>query len=70
MCAAPNLRAICMVSIYMRDNAELILNTLPLGQPKYLSPGEIEKTAAMLLSEMPLARAWDYWIARAGFQGL
>ncbi|MAW85949.1 MAG: aldolase [Phyllobacteriaceae bacterium] len=70
VCAAPNLRAICMVSIYMRDNAELILNTLPLGQPKYLSPGEIEKTAAMLLSEMPLARAWDYWIARAGFQGL
>ena len=70
VCAATNLRAICMVSIYMRDNAELILNTLPLGPPKYLSPGEIEKTAVILLSDMPLARAWDYWTARAGFQGL
>lgn len=70
VCAAPNLRAICMVSIYMRDNAELILNTLPLGQPKYLSQGEIEIASKMLLSEMPLARAWDYWTARAGFQGL
>lgn len=70
VCAAANLRAICMVSIYMKDNAELVLNTLPLGEPEYLSAGEIEKTAAMLLSEMPLARAWDYWTARAGFQGL
>ena len=70
VCAAPNLHAICMISIYMRDNAELILNTLPLGQPKYLSPGEIEKTSSMLLSEMPLTRAWDYWTARAGYQGL
>lgn len=70
VCAAAGLRAICMVSIYMRDNAELILSTLPLGQPKYLTAGEIKKTAAMLLSDMPLARAWDYWTARAGFQGL
>lgn len=70
VCAAPNLKGICMVSIYMRDNAGLILNTLPLGQPKYLSPGEIEKAAAMLMGEMPQARAWDYWSARAGFGGL
>lgn len=70
VCAASDLRAICMVSIYMRDNAQLVLDTLALGEPKYLSAGEIRKTAAMLLSDMPLARAWDYWKARAGFQGV
>ena len=70
ICAAPDLKAICMISIYMKDNAELILKTLPLGQPKFLSPGEIEKAGSMLLSEMPLARAWDYWTARAGFSGI
>lgn len=70
VCAAQNLQAICMVSIYMRDNAELILNTLPIGKPKYLSAGEIEIASKMLLSDMPLARAWAYWTARAGFQGL
>ncbi|WP_157019546.1 class II aldolase/adducin family protein [Mesorhizobium xinjiangense] len=70
VCAAHDLRAICMISIYMRDNAQLILDTLPFGEPKYLSPGEIRKTAAMLLGEMPLTRAWNYWMARAGFQGI
>jgi len=70
VCAGANLRALCMICIYMRDNAELILNTLPLGKPKYLTEGEIAKTSAILLSDMPLARAWDYWTARAGFRGL
>jgi len=70
VCAAADLRAICMVSIYMKENAELILHTLPLGEPTYLSPGEVERAGAMLLSDMPLTRAWDYWTARAGFGGL
>jgi len=70
VCAASDLKAICMISVYMKDNAELILKTLPIGQPKFLSPGEIEKAGSMLLSDMPLARAWDYWTARAGFSGI
>jgi len=70
VCAAVDLRGLCMISVYMKDNAELILKSLHLGMPKYLSPGEIEKAGSMLLSEMPMARAWDYWTARAGFQGI
>lgn len=70
ICAAPNIRAICLISINMKENAELILKTLPLGNPQYLSAGEIEKAASMLLGEMPLARAWDYWTTRSGFAGL
>ena len=70
VCVAPNLRAICMISINMKENAELVLKSLPLGTPKYLSDGEIEKAGNMLLGDMPLARAWDYWTTRAGFAGL
>jgi HCOMODA/2-hydroxy-3-carboxy-muconic semialdehyde decarboxylase len=54
----------------MKDNAEMILASLPHGPVSYLTPGEVEQTAAMLLSETPLARAWDYWLTRAGFGGV
>ena len=59
-----------MISVGLKDNASLIQQTLQTGQIKYLSDGEIEKASAMLLESMPLARAWDYWVARAGFSGL
>ena len=48
----------------------MILASLPHGPVSYLTPGEVEKTATMLLSDMPLARAWDYWITRAGYGGV
>lgn len=70
VCAAESLRAVCMVSVYLKENAEAQFQALALGEPHYLSPGEIEKASTMLLGEMPLARAWDYWTARAGFRGL
>lgn len=70
ICAAANLRAVVMISIGLRDNAELIQQTMQMGEVTYLSAGEIEKASAMLLGDMPLARAWDYWVARAGYSGL
>lgn len=70
VCAASNIKAAIMISIGLRDNAELIQTTRQLGEVKYLTDGEIEKSGKMLLGEMALARAWDYWLARAGFAGL
>ncbi len=69
-CCGATLREAVFVSIYLKENAELVLNTLPLGEPSYLSPGEIDQTRAMLLSDLPQNRAWDYRAARAGFRGL
>lgn len=65
-----NLRAAVFTAVYMKSNAEALLASLPHGPVDYLRPGEVEKTAAMLLSDMPLARAWDYWLTRAGFGGV
>lgn len=70
VCAASNLKAVVMISIGLRDNAELVKETRELGKVTYLTDGEIEKTSALLLGPMPIARAWDYWVARAGFSGL
>lgn len=70
VCAGSSLKAVIMISIGLRDNAELIQATRQMGEITYLTDGEIEQSSAMLLSDMPLARAWDYWVARAGYAGL
>ena len=69
-CCGVSQREAVIVSIYMKENADLLLRTLPLGEPKYLTPGEIDQARAMLLSEMPQNRTWDYRLSRAGFAGL
>jgi len=67
VCAAGDIRSVIMVSIGLRDNAALVAQTLAMGKVTYLTDGEIEKSSNMLLGAMPLARAWDYWVARAGY---
>jgi ribulose-5-phosphate 4-epimerase/fuculose-1-phosphate aldolase len=69
-CCGSSLREAVFVSVYLKENAELVLNTLPLGEPNYLTAGEIDQTRAMLFSDMAQTRAWDYRAARAGFRGL
>ncbi|SMH32792.1 class II aldolase/adducin family protein [Mesorhizobium australicum] len=70
VCAASTIAGACLVSVYLKENAEMVLNALPLGAPRYLTAGEVDKAAAMLLSPMPLERAWTYRKAKAGFHGL
>lgn len=70
VCAAHDIKAVIMVSIGLRDNAELIQATRQMGEVIHLTDGEIDKASAMMLSELPLARAWDYWVTRAGYPGL
>ncbi|MFT8245291.1 class II aldolase/adducin family protein [Roseomonas sp. BN140053] len=69
-CVGTSLAAAVFVSVRMRDNAELQSRAVALGGASFLTPGEIEQTGAMLLSERPLARAWQYWRARAGYSGI
>ncbi len=69
-CCGNTLREAVFVSIYLKENAEAVLQTLPLGEPTYLSAGEIDQTRAMLFSDLPQNRAWDYRVARAGFRGI
>jgi hypothetical protein len=41
-----------LASIYMKDNAVLVLNALPLSpSPEYLTAGEISETSALSLGK-------------------
>lgn len=60
-----NMPALVLSAIYLRDNAQLQLQCLQLGQPKYLSYEEGRQAAKVTLSELGLRRAWAYWVTRA-----
>lgn len=62
----PEMRQTVMKAIYLQVNATLVLQARQLGEIKYLSPGEIERSWAANSGPNPQARAWDYWAARAG----
>lgn len=70
VCVGRDVREMVMTAVYMKENAELILRTLPLGAPTYLTPGEVEMTRKTLFGPNPLKRSWDYWVARAGYEGM
>lgn len=65
-----NVRNTIMSCVYLNENARLILDARSLGEPEYLTDGEIEKTGVVLRSDIATNRAWDYYVARAGFQGV
>ena len=69
-CAAASLQAVAFLSIYMKENAEPQPRMLPLGEPSYLSPGEIDQAAEMRRSPTPARRTWEYRVARAGLGGV
>ena len=62
------LKQAIMRSVYLQTNARLLLASLPLGEVKYLSSSEIELMAQSLSRPSSIARAWEYWAARAGRQ--
>ncbi len=69
--AGESIRNMVMSSVYLKENAELVLQARALGKPLYyLTPGEVEKTGAMLRSQLASDRAWDYYVARSGFRGM
>ena len=65
--AAATLREAVMTAIYLQINAGLQMEALRLGEPVYLSPGEIERSGKV--SPLSLNRAWEYWLRRAGLGG-
>ena len=64
--AGSTLKEAIMASIYLQVNARLLLQSLPLGEVKFLSPGEIDLMSRSQVRPTSLARAWEYWAVRAG----
>jgi ribulose-5-phosphate 4-epimerase/fuculose-1-phosphate aldolase len=51
-------------SIYLMINARLQIASLPLGDLRYLSPGEIALSSEAMDSQLALERIWDYYSNR------
>jgi HCOMODA/2-hydroxy-3-carboxy-muconic semialdehyde decarboxylase len=68
--AAATLKQAVTTAIYLQVNAALLLDALKLGEVSYLSPGEIEATAAMTNLPVAVERTWEYWAARADTEGV
>ncbi|MBV9523901.1 MAG: class II aldolase/adducin family protein [Alphaproteobacteria bacterium] len=64
--AAPGIREAVMTAIYLAANAALQMAALRLGEPRYLTPGEVALTATKHSAGLGLDRAWEYWCRRAG----
>ena len=64
--AGKSIREVVMASVYLQVNAGLLLESLRLGEVKYLSPGEIELMSTGLMRPNSQERAWEYWSNRAG----
>jgi len=61
-----NIREAVMTAVYLQINAKLLLLSLQLGKPDYLTPLEVEECTARQMTPLALDRAWEYWRVRAG----
>jgi HCOMODA/2-hydroxy-3-carboxy-muconic semialdehyde decarboxylase len=67
--ASRSLIAAVRLSVYLPRNARVQMAAMRLGEPKFLSPGEIKtRTASAHFApdSHGTLRAWEYWAARAG----
>jgi HCOMODA/2-hydroxy-3-carboxy-muconic semialdehyde decarboxylase len=64
--AGRTLREAVATAIYLQVNARLLLQSLQLGKPDYLTSLETEKCASLVTTSPGLDRAWEYWCGRAG----
>lgn len=61
-----NVKQAVVASVYLQVNARLVSEARRLGEPEYLSPGEIERSSETQFSPLGLDRAWEYYCVRAG----
>ena len=61
-----SIRTAVMTSIYLQVNAQLLTESLGIGDVTYLSSGEVELMSQTQLRPLSGDRAWEYWARRAG----
>ena len=67
--AAPSIRVATMLAHALERQARVQAAAKQLGGVTYLSPGEIERTAAILDPATPgdaIGRTWEYWCKKVG----
>lgn len=59
------LKEAVSLAIYLQLNARIQLQTMQIGDPVYLSPGEIALGDETYFGELAVTRSWEYWRSRA-----
>jgi len=59
-----------MLAIYLEVNAKLQMQAMQMGEPIYLTPGEIELGMGRFFIPLAIDRSWEYWKVRAGCAGM
>ncbi|MBT5051409.1 MAG: class II aldolase/adducin family protein [Rhodospirillaceae bacterium] len=65
--AGKSIKEAVMIAVYLETNARLQLQSLQLGEPTYLSPGEVALGMEQFVGDLAINRAWEYWAIRAGY---
>jgi HCOMODA/2-hydroxy-3-carboxy-muconic semialdehyde decarboxylase len=60
-----SVRHAVFVSVYLEVGAKLQMQSMAMGDIKFLTPGEVDKIIARV-TEYTLNRAWENWARRAG----
>ena len=68
--AGGSVKQAVMASIYLQLNARLLSESLRMGEVSYLSQGEVEKMSDTQQQALSGDRAWEYWVLRAGCEGI
>ena len=66
----PTLKQAVMAAVYLQLNAQLLMDSLRLGDVTYLSSGEIELMSEAQMKPSSAERVWEYWLRRAGCEGI
>jgi len=61
------VRELVMRCIQFCRNADVLLQSMMIGEPRALTPGEVALSGAKNLETRVLERVWDYYLARANF---
>ena len=60
-----SVRHSVFVSVYLEVGAKLQMQSMAMGEIKFLTPGEVDKIVARV-TDYTLNRAWENWARRAG----
>jgi ribulose-5-phosphate 4-epimerase/fuculose-1-phosphate aldolase len=68
--AGKTVKEAVMIAIYLEISARLQMQAMQIGDPVYMSPGEIGLAEGRFFGELAIDRAWEYWCVQAGCQGM
>lgn len=64
--ASQSIKLAVMTAVYTQVNARLQIEAMRLGEPKFLTQGEIDAMTKRQQTPIASDRAWEYWRARVG----